>query len=481
MAVWQLIIGGAVVLDSARPQVGPGDVALESLTRSYDAPAELVVSTQAGTRWPADAAVRLLLDGSPVFTGLLDLPTRTHSSRDAGRTTYRAYDRTRLMAGRTSVGTDGQTHGATQHGDLDVVVEQYLSAVAGVLSGAGVATTARYEAGAGRVPAYPVSIAGESVDAVLRRIASAAPGVRVHMSAAEAKYSFVRLRATPVIDVDVSDVAECSITHTLEGCCGAVQTSARSETVSGSVTVSLALAGSWSQEQQAAWTLSQAGTSPVFRLWSYAAAAINAPTLPTPQSAMWVEVLVDGVWQRIDALSAGQIDYATKQILTANPLVAGFVPRVAARRNPNIPGFAVPASARLTYTNSGSGVVPVPIARYPLAGFAGRAYALAPQSMGFARVIEVPSLPSGSSFRPDGWVRAMHDVLSEPVTRGGLTVIGDPTTALCELERRISLVGPSPTGYEQMDAPLMSIEIDFAARTYTLGFDSREQPLMGVA
>lgn len=481
MAVWQLTIGGGLVLDSSRPQVGPADVALESLTRSYDAPTELVVSTQAGTRWPADAITRLTADGQTVFVGLLDLPSLTHGARDGGRTTYRAYDRARLMLGRTSVNAAGETSGSTLYGDLEDVAQAYLTAVAAQCTGAGVAASARYVAGAGGVACYPISIDGESVDAVLRRLAAAAPGVRVHMSAGESQYAFVRVRATPVVELDVTGMTECAITHSLEGCCGAVQTSARTVSVSGSATVTLALAGDWSQAEQAAWTISQAGDSPVFRRWSYAASSIGAAAVPNQQSVMWIEVSVDGEWRRADAISAGQVDFVTKRVITANPLVAGFVPRVAARRNPNIPGFAVPATARLVFTQSGAGTVPVPVARYPAAGFGGRAYALAPQSMGFARVIDVPALPDGASFRADGWVRAMHDVLSEPVTRGTLTMAGDPSAALCGLERRISLVGPRRTGYEEMAAPLMSIEIDFPGRTYTLGFDTREPALMGVA
>lgn len=471
-----------MALDSDYPGAGVADLQLESLSRSYDAPAELAFSTVGGSRWPADTRVRLLLDTQPVFVGLLDLPTMTHSARDAGRTAYRAFDRSRLLAGRTSEGADGQTSGETQYGDLSVVADAYLAAVSGVVAGAGVATTGGYVGGAAGVPCYPISIEAESVESVLRRIASAAPGVRVHMRAAEPKYSFVRLRGTEIVNIAIENCSDVSITETLEGCCGAVQTRARSTSVSGEVTVALLLAPAWEQGQQAAWTLSQAASSIVFRMWSYGASSIGAAALPNPTAAMWLEVqrVSGGAWERVSQISSGQINYVAKTLWSQEPLLGGFVERVAARRNPNIPGYAVPPpGVRLVFTLSGSGTVPIPVARYPANGYSGRAYSIAPESMGFSRTIDVPSLPSGASFDPARWTRAMHDAVSEPATRGTLTVMGDPTAALCGLERRISLVGGRRTGYESLAAPLMSIEVDFAARQYTLGFDSREPVLMG--
>lgn len=91
-------------------------------------------------------------------------------------------------------------------------------------------------------------------------------------------------------------------------------------------------------------------------------------------------------------------------------------------------------------------------------GYSGRAYALAPITCGYERLIAVPA-----GVDAERYVVQAFNVLSEPVVSGRLPISGDLPNALWMLGRRINIKRQSggTTGYENLAAPLLGITVEF--------------------
>ncbi|MFO0971818.1 MAG: hypothetical protein U1A27_00050 [Phycisphaerae bacterium] len=158
----------------------------------------------------------------------------------------------------------------------------------------------------------------------------------------------------------------------------------------------------------------------------------------------------------------------------AEPVIAALRPEKASRYNQHIPGIAKAGAARLRYSLSGTGTYQTTGVRYPASGFSGGAYALAPKLCGYEQLVEIPALPAGS-INEAAYARAVFDVVSQPVVRGAVTLIGDLPIDLIGLGRRISFVdgGGRATGCERLAAPLMGIAYSFGDQRCELQFSTQ--------
>lgn len=496
MAMWALKIGGVEVARSEPGGDGsqrPSLVEPVSLERSYDGPAVLTMFVRGDARrrtYSADATVILTRDDDVVFTGLLQLPRATAQTGDPGGTEYQAVDRSTLAANRRAVDSNGATKWQSGYGELSAVANGFLAKMAGALGPVGVEVSARF-INCGGIPIYPLAFDGVSIDAGLRQIAAAAPGVRLLMGPGDSQYVFVGAYRSPELLINASSeiLGAVDIIQSLEGCCGAVKTNSRNETLSYALAGIADLQPAWDSSLQSQWSLvnamsmntdgSEGGLSSVFRVFRIVPPMLLPP--PRDGDEMWVEQRApDGTlppWNRRDI---SRIDLAAGLVETRDPIIGYIKPTKAGRRNAMIPGQSLPGIARLRYVQRGSGEHTVEGSRYPLSGYQGRAVQLAPISMAFEKLIEVPALPQGS-FNHALYARAAWEVLSEPVTQGTVTIAGDPPAGIFGLDRRISLAATSgaPTGYESMRAPLNGIRIEFAGgmRT-TLSFNTQRSVLL---
>jgi len=497
VATYQVKVGGEVVATSIPGESGfPPNAACEpiALERSYDGPAVLTLFVRGDSRrrtFQADATVQLLRDDAVIFTGLLDLPRVYDAAGRPGGCEYQAIDRSRLAAMRQATDAAGNLKWQSGYGNLTSVVNAFLGVVAGSLGPAGIEVSARFNSGAAGIECYPVSFEGETIDGGLRRIAAAAPGVRLFMGPGDSQYVFVAAWKSPELTINASAemLAALDIRHSIDGCCGAVQTNSRQQQVDYSLAGYADLTPAWSPSLESQWSLANAAAVPtdgpeaelarVFRVFNIVTNPLLPP--PTPQAEKWVEVRGpdDAIYPWIRK-EISRIDLDAKLVESVDPLI-GYVKKFKAqRRNPNIPGACTAAIARLRYTQSGSGTQTIQGERYPVSGYGGRAFQLAPVSMAFVKQIEVPALPQGS-FNHALYARAAHDVLSEPVVAGQCELRGEPPAAIFGLDRRINFAatGSQVTGYETLRAPLMGFRMAFEAGfTTTLQFSTQRSVLL---
>lgn len=480
MATYELHINNSLVLsaDPEAPDAGTG-VSLVSLERDYDDPARLTIRAHGDWRSPpyeADSIAVLKRDGVSVFRGLLDLPRPVASESTYPLVEYAAHDDSRLLRFPVAMDSAGNPSIELAPGDLSTLVNQYLAQVAQVLADKGTEQAVTYEGGAGSIQALPVTLNELSVDAGFRRIAAAAPGVRVvaipNSNGSRCQYTFVNLFGSPVIDVsiDVERIPELSIQQSIEGRAGAVITLSGRTIATADVELdqNKPLVPNWDPADEAAWTMHDAQTvdsdlgpsakAKVYREFSFEAFADQVDE-DTPMVAL-IKTIEDDVNPRWAKIAVASIDLTNKTLLLERPAIKNLHQRKAGRLEVYSPGRAKQATARLFFKQSGSASTPIFISsvRVPTSGFSGRAVQMAPRTMAYEKVVTVPDGVDAAKYAAD-----VHRALSEPTVAGVIPLNQDLPLDFWFLNRRINLVSDSHglTGYEGLLAPVMGISVNF--------------------
>lgn len=482
MAIFELLINGSLVLASpgaASSPSGSRAVSIERFSRAYDEPSNLALRVDGDWRWSPyspDSVAVLYRDGACVFEGLLDAPRPVASLDTYPAVRYTAYDRTRALDGPVVLDGGGNASIPLDGGKLSDVVDEYLEFVAATLTEKGVSDTVVFAGGAGNIETLPVTLDATSVDAGLRRIAEAAPGVRVLLLPDAAgglpTYTFVNLFGSSAYDLvmDAQYVRELDIYQSFEGRAGAVKTLEGSTRGSADVELeeSRTLVPAWDSLLEATWTFAEPYTyddagktldyAAVYRKFSFAAFADELRSdMPMAVHAKIVPDDVNPRWMR---LAITKIDWEAKTLTLDLPAIRSLGAFRTGFYNPKDPGRAKPAVCKLRFTRSGSASTPIIIgsARHPATGYAGRAYQMAPVTCGYERIIQVPAGVDRQAYAQDA-----HAAYSEPVTVGSIPIDGELVADLWRLDRRINITTDShgETGFEALGAPLMGVEVAF--------------------
>ena len=503
MAAFELIINGINVLPrtDGRPLVGSAiPASLVSFERNYDDPSRLVIQFNRDWRsppFPADTPVSLTRDGVVVFEGLLDLPRPIASVGEYPIVEYSAFDRSRLLRFPSAVDDQGKPIIGLQAGPLVNLVNQFLGFVSATLTEKGVDPTVAYLNGADLIESFPVSLENESIDTGFRRIAAAAPGVRIFLKPGDEgdppRYTFVNIFGSPAHDlvIDREFVPSLSIQQSIDGRAGAIKTLSRSTVGSADVVLdrSELLIPAWDPNDEAKWRFSDAfsidedGNPPpladVYRLFSFAAFADDI-TEEIPLVAN-VEVIPDEVpansrWQKV---GVGSVDYQNKTLRTNQPALKGFEAHKAGTLNLYEPGRAKPTQTRLLFSQSGTAVTTIFIegARFPVTGFSGRAVELAPVTCAYEKIVDVPGGVNPVKFAADA-----HRALSEPIVSGSVPLNQEPPDELWFLDRRINLRTDEHglSGHEGLNAPMLGVDVSFDnGITSNVRFNRDDSELLG--
>lgn len=497
----KLEVAGDIIASNidAEPAVR-SDVDVQRLTRNYDGPAELAFSLRGQwlpNEFAAGLAVRFWINGDLAFEGRTNLP-RIGGSPAGLSTDFICHDGSSIYRAATTL--TGNTAWKINTGTLASAVAALFTQVGTQLGEMGLSITPVWSpTGAAGIPTLPVAIENLSVDDAVRKIAAAAPGVRVFVdpNGGTPAYHFVQLFGSLVSEITIGlsaggvtrVVSDVQIERSLEGRCGAVRCNSRQASGSTAYTTDpTLLTPAWDTALESTWTLddwkqtdaagAETAKSLVFRKFSFAGLPAGQPSAGA-QILMQVSVPVgSGVNQWMDVeIDPDTVDLAARTITLKEPLLLGVPARRQARRNALIPGNARAASARIKFREKSSGTVTVPGTRYPTSGFAGTAYGLDAVAMAFEQPVEVPEGIDQASY-----AAAAHAVLSEPTVKGSLTLENEMPDDFYRLARRINIrrtVGV--TGYEDLRAPLMAVDLRvLGGPTLLLDF-STERTLPGGA
>lgn len=447
-------------------------VSLVALTRNYESPAVLEfkqIGTWNSPLFAPDSIVSLKRDDVTIFAGLLDTPGFGVSPKDGSIIRYRAFDYSSLAGGTTAADENDQPAIDLQAGALSVVVSNFLLKCGPLLAAAGLDSLPRFSGGAHLVQLGPVTIRDESLDSAIRKIAAAAPGVRVFIDFENnvPAYKFIRLHGSPAYNlvVDVTRLDGLDFDVSLDGRAGAVLVtdSTSDETQPTEVR---AMAPSYNASKASDWNVNAAaetdGTtgkptelSEVFRRWSFASFA-DSVSLSNPVHAL---MDVPGQTEK-EEIQIESIDPKAKTVLLRSPAIRPPPPtKINRARNPRIKGKAIAANVYLRFVPNDSTSANYPGVRFPAAGFDGHAYALAPRSMARERKFTTPTGVDTTQFARD-----MFNIISEPLVRGTIPILGEPPIEVLLLDRCLNLASESHgrTNLESLRAPIMGYRLDFA-------------------
>jgi len=449
-------------------------LSLISLSRSYDEPSELEFQVDGDWRpsgFAADSEVVLRRGSTVIFRGLLDLPEPHLTVGHGAFVVYRAFDHSRLARQPGSArALNGITSLLLEAGTVQSVVGQFLAAVAWRMGQLGIGTTVEFAGNAGAAPCLAVRLENASIDDGIRKIAASAPGIRVWMSPGTGTptYRFVNLFGSPSEDlvIDETRLSELSVSQSLEGRAGAVRTTSRGSAGGDVERVSGAMAPAWDTALEAEWTIDRAfakddpptaaetNWSKVHRWWSFSGFSGDVDRQSEVEAVLYHPYRNE--WARV---GIDDVDWDAKIVKLKEPALKPPHPQRNNRPNPAVPGKAQRGTVRLVYgkVSDGSGLPPG--YRIPATGFGGRAYALAPRSMGYELQLDVPEGVNPILYAQ--WAFYAH---SEPLVTGNIPYIGEPSELLFFLDRRLNVRTASHglTGYEHLNAPIAGFTHDFA-------------------
>lgn len=459
------------------PQANQPRVTLVSLARDYQSPS--VLEFQQDGTWNSplyqpDSIVSLKRDGFTIFAGLLDTPSFAVPVNSGSIIRYTAYDYSRLADGITAADANDQPSIDLQPGLLASVVSEFLTKCGAQLAAVGFDSLPRYSGGAHLVQLAPIEIRDESIDSAIKKIAAAAPGVRVFVDFANnvPAYKFVRIHGSPTYDVviDVSRLDGLDLDVSLDGRAGAVRVTDSANDAASTPAEVQTLSPAWSASESN-WDIGAAAQtdpatgkptalSQVFRLFSFSS-FYNSISQSNPVHAL---IDVPGQSER-EEVQIEAIDWKARTVLLRSPAFQVSPPTKIQRvRNPRIKGKSVASNVYLRFVPNDSESANYPGVRFPEAGFSGRAYAWAPRSMARERKFTTPKGMDTTQYARD-----MFGIVSEPLVKGVVPIVGEPPIEVLLLDRRLNFKSASHgrTNLESLAAPMMGYRLDFAGGVKT--------------
>lgn len=505
MPRYRLKINDTTVLNGPPLAVAEGDgvVDLIDFRRGYDGPAELrfrVYGDPGTPRFGADARVVLYRDDVLVFEGLTSLPRRSWSTDRYPHCEYTAFDYSNLLRRGTVLDENDNQSIALAGNTVGAIVTSLLELAGGQLTAerVGLEAEVNYRGGADALPAFPVTLQGQSFDEALRKIAAAAPGVALVMlpgfEEGESRYTFVNLYGSSPYQllIDATRVPSLAIQQSIDDRCGAVrvlQGITQGET-EFDLDQEVELTPDWTEDEENEWTWDDFFTrdkdgaprslAHVYRRFTYADPddEITEATIPVGMTEVEPNELdpEDGIWQRNEVV---ELNTSEKKVLLRWPSIRKLPNRKVYWFNKWDPGHAKPAATKMQYNASYTGQVPIVIEeqRLPGTGFGGRAYELAKQTCAFEKIITVPGGVTRAAY-----AQVAFRAFTEPLVNGSIP-INEPLPAdLWQLDRRINVatVGGHTTGFESMQAPLQSITVEFGGgESGSIEFNRDDTKILG--
>ncbi len=504
MPYYRMKVNNTIVLDGPplASAVEDGVINLIDIRRSYDGPSELrfrVYGDPGTPRFGADAKVVLYREEVLVFEGLTSLPRRSWATDRYPYSEYTAFDYSNLLRRGTVLDENDNQSIALAGNTVGAIVTSLLELAGAQLSAerVGLEEVVNFSGGAASLPAFPVTLQGESFDEALRRIAAAAPGVALVMlpgaSEGLSRYTFVNLYASSPYQllIDSTRVLSLAIQQSLDDRCGAVRVLQGNTQGEAEVEFEseVELSPDWTDDEASQWTWSdyylrnsgdqQGDNSHVYRRFSY-----EDPSDEISENSLRVALVrtqpnnedPDYGWQRNQIVD---LNTTEKKVLLRWPAIRNIPNRKIWFFNAHDPGHVKPALAKMKYTNNFSAQAPIVIAevRVPGTGFSGRAYEIAKRTCAFEKIITVPA-----GVTREAYAQAAFRAFTEPLVIGSVPVEDPLPDDLWRLDRRINIAtaGGIATGFESMSAPMRAFTVKFmSGETATVEFNRDDTQILG--